>query len=108
MRMRQGRAGEAVIEAVVRALGFSTIGFVLLIFLFLLREGIPAFFEVSPAKLFSGQWYPTFGLFGMLPLVLGSMLVTLGAVAIAVPLGWPPPCSSGKWLRDGRGSFSSP
>ncbi|HAA02555.1 MAG TPA: phosphate ABC transporter permease subunit PstC, partial [Syntrophobacteraceae bacterium] len=42
------RAGwrEFAIEAIIRVLGFSTIGFVLLIFLFLLREGVPIFWEV--------------------------------------------------------------
>jgi phosphate transport system permease protein len=61
--------------------------FVLLIFLFLLREGIPAFFEVPLANLFSSGWYPTFGFFGTLPLLLGSVLVTLAAIVIALPLG---------------------
>jgi phosphate transport system permease protein len=68
-------------------MGFSTVGFVLLIFLFLLREGVPVFFEVSPGELFGTRWYPTFDLFGVLPLVLGSVLVTVTAIAIALPLG---------------------
>jgi phosphate transport system permease protein len=75
------------IEAIIRVLGFSTVGFVLLIFLFLLREGGAVFFEVQPANLFGTRWYPTFDLFGILPLVLGSLLVTVTAIAIALPLG---------------------
>jgi phosphate transport system permease protein len=71
----------------VRVLGFSTIGFVLLIFLFLLREGVPVFFQVPPREIFSARWYPTFGIFGTLPLLLGSVLVTLLAILIALPLG---------------------
>src|SRR5512139_281392 len=59
---------EFAIEALIRVLGFSTIGFVLLIFLFLLREGLPVFFEVPPGSLFGPRWYPTFGIFGTLPL----------------------------------------
>jgi len=78
---------EFTIEAVIRVLGFSTIGFVLLIFLFLLREGGQAFFEVPLANLFGTRWYPTFGLYGILPLLLGSVLVTVSAIAIALPLG---------------------
>jgi phosphate transport system permease protein len=78
---------EFAIEALIRVLGFSTIGFVLLIFLFLLREGVPVFFEVSPSNLFGTRWYPTFGLFGTLPLILGSVLITVTAIAIALPLG---------------------
>jgi phosphate transport system permease protein len=68
-------------------LGFSSIGFVVLIFLFLLREGLPVFFEVPPANLLGTRWYPTFDLFGTLPLVLGSILITLVATIIALPLG---------------------
>ncbi len=79
--------GEFAIEALIRVLGFSTIGFVLLIFLFLLREGLPVFFEVPIAGLFSAHWYPTFGIFGTLPLILGSILVTLLSIVIALPLG---------------------
>jgi phosphate transport system permease protein len=78
---------EFTIEAAIRVLGFSTIGFVLLIFLFLLREGLPFFFKVPLDNLFGAQWYPTFGLFGTMPLILGSALVTLVSVVIALPLG---------------------
>jgi phosphate transport system permease protein len=65
----------------------SSIGFVLLIFAFLLREGLPFFFRVPLADLASTRWYPTFDLFGTLPLILGSLLVTATAIAIALPLG---------------------
>lgn len=81
------RWAEFTIEATIRILGFSTIGFVLLIFLFLLREGAPVFFEVPLDNLFGSRWYPTFDLYGTLPLILGSMLVTLVAIVIALPLG---------------------
>jgi phosphate transport system permease protein len=83
---RRGRA-ELGVEALIKVLGFSTVGFVLLIFFFLLREGVPFFFQVPAAELFSERWYPTFGLFGALPLILGSLLVMVVAVLIALPLG---------------------
>jgi phosphate transport system permease protein len=78
---------EFAIEALIRVLGFSTIGFVLLIFLFLLREGLPFVVEVPLGNLFSPNWYPTFGKFGILPLILGSLLVTVTAIVIGLPLG---------------------
>jgi phosphate transport system permease protein len=84
---RPTRWTESATETVIRVLGLSTIGFVLLIFLFLLREGLPVLGAVPLANLFGTAWYPTFGSFGTVPLVLGSVLVTLVAVAIAVPLG---------------------
>jgi phosphate transport system permease protein len=81
------RWSEFAITTLIRVLGFSSIGFVLLIFLFLLREGLPVFFQVPLSDLFATRWYPTFDLFGTLPLILGSALVTVTAVAIALPLG---------------------
>jgi phosphate transport system permease protein len=84
---RRVRASEFAVETIVRVLGFSTIGIVLLIFLFLLREGVPVFFEVPPSGLFAAHWYPTYGQFGTLPLILGSLLVTLLSILIALPLG---------------------
>ncbi len=71
---------EFVIESSIRVVGFSTIGFVALIFLFLLREGVPIFYEVSPAYLFGARWYPTHDIYGTLPLILGSAYVTVAAI----------------------------
>jgi phosphate transport system permease protein len=81
------RWGDFAFETLVRVAGFSAIAFVALIFLFLLREGVPAFFEVPLGNLFGTRWYPTFDLYGALPLILGSLLVTVTAIVIALPLG---------------------
>ncbi len=78
---------EFLIEALIRVAGFSAIFFVILVFLFLLKEGAPAFWETSPDNLFGRRWYPNEGFFGTWPLILGSLLVTAGAVVIALPLG---------------------
>jgi phosphate transport system permease protein len=84
---RQKGWGEFAVEGLVRVAGFSTIGFVLLIFLFLLREGVPFFFETPVSGMVAQQWYPTFDRFGTLPLILGSLMVTITSVVIALPLG---------------------
>lgn len=81
------RWGEFAVETLVRIGGFSTIGFVVLIFLFLLREGLPTFFKVPLGNLFGTHWYPTYEFYGILPLVLGSVLVTVTAIILALPLG---------------------
>ena len=86
-KQRRTRWTEFAIETLIRVLGFSTIGFVALIFLFLLREGLPAFVEVDLGNLFGTRWYPTFDLFGTLPLILGSVVITVTAILIALPLG---------------------
>ncbi|GAB4444794.1 MAG: phosphate ABC transporter permease subunit PstC [Anaerolineae bacterium] len=78
---------EFFIESIVKVMGFSTIGFVALIFFFLLREGLPTFSEVEWSNLFGLRWYPTFDLFGLMPLLLGSVLITVVAILIALPLG---------------------
>ena len=81
------RSGEWWIEQLIRGAGMSTIFIIGLIFLFLLREGLPAFVHISPRNLLSTRWYPIEEMYGLLPLLIGSLLVTVGAVVIAVPLG---------------------
>ena len=90
-RARPGRPSrrplEFAIEGLVRVLGFSAVGFVSLIFIFLLTEGLPFFARVPVGNLAGARWYPTFDLFGVFPLLAGSALVTIAAMALAFPLG---------------------
>ena len=78
---------EFFIEQLIRLMGVSAIAFVAIIFLFLIKEGTPALAEVPLSNLMGQKWYPTFDIYGLLPLILGSLLVTLGAIAISLPLG---------------------
>ncbi len=78
---------EFIITRLIKASGYSAILFVALIFFFLVREGVPAFFETELSSLFSLRWYPIEGYYGILPLITGSLMVTLGATLVAVPLG---------------------
>jgi len=78
---------EFVITRLIKASGYSAILFVALIFFFLVREGVPAFFETELSSLFSARWYPIEEYYGILPLITGSLMVTLGATLVAVPLG---------------------
>jgi phosphate transport system permease protein len=78
---------EFVINWIIKISGYSSILFVTLIFFFLLREGIPALGDTSLASLFSTRWYPIENYFGILPLIFGSLVVTLGALLVSVPLG---------------------
>ncbi len=50
-------------------------------------QGVDRIMEVSPGNLFGTRWYPTFDIFGTLPLILGSAYVTIAAIVIALPLG---------------------
>ena len=86
-RLAQINWNEFVIEGLIRVAGISTIFIVGLIFLFLIREAVPAIREISLRDLFSERWYPTEGMYGIWPLIVGSILVTIGAIVISVPLG---------------------
>jgi phosphate transport system permease protein len=78
---------EFVITRAIKASGYSAILFVALIFFFLLREGLPTLGEVEMSSLFGIRWYPIEEYFGILPLITGSLVVTLGATLVAVPFG---------------------
>jgi phosphate transport system permease protein len=78
---------EFIITRLIQASGYSAVLFVLLIFFFLLREGLPTLGEVDASSLFGIRWYPIEDHFGLISLITGSLIVTLGAAIIAVPLG---------------------
>jgi phosphate transport system permease protein len=78
---------EFVITQAIKASGYSAIVFVALIFFFLLREGLPTLGEVPLSSLFSDRWYPIEDYFGILPLITGSLIVTVGAALVAIPFG---------------------
>ena len=78
---------EFIITRLVKASGYSAILFVVLIFFFLIREGLPTFGEVKLSSILSTRWYPIEDYFGILPLITGSIIITLGAALVAVPFG---------------------
>ena len=78
---------ELIIERLILIAGLSTIAIIALIFFFLVREGFPAFLDVPLRQLFGSRWYPVEELYGLAPLIVGSLVVTAGSVIIALPLG---------------------
>jgi phosphate transport system permease protein len=84
------RLKEFVIEGIIRMSGFLIILFVILIFLFLLKDSIDLF-KAYPIKDFltGTQWLPVSEpeKFGIVPLLLGSVFVTFFAAVICIPLG---------------------
>jgi phosphate transport system permease protein len=81
---------EFIIEKLIFCCGIAVIFFVVLIFLFLLKEGLALFKVVSiPSFLFGKNWYPISepSQLGILPLILGSLYVTVGAAVISIPIG---------------------
>lgn len=60
---------------------------VVLIFAFVGLRGWPIFAEIGVAAfLFGRVWDPTAGTYGILPLIYGSVVVMLGALALGTPL----------------------
>lgn len=88
--MRTKRVAEFFIESAIYLAGTVSILFVILIFIFLLKEGLVLFKTVSLWDFLSGKnWYPISDppRFGALPLILGSVWITVGAILISVPVG---------------------
>ena len=61
---------------------------VALICIFLFANGIPAMREIGFVKFITGQvWRPNSEQFGILPMIVGSLYVTAGAIIFGVPIG---------------------
>ena len=88
------RARKSLIrEQLIKTLFFFTAFFAVIaitfILLFLVRDGFPILQQVSlPDFLLGLSWEPTAAvpLYGIFPLIVGTLLVTLGAMVFAVPL----------------------
>ena len=84
------KVSEYIIESCIRLSGLLVIIFVFLIFLFLLKDSL-SLFGVYPIGqfLFGRNWLPISEppRFGITPLLLGSVYVTIGAIVICVPVG---------------------
>ena len=86
-KIRLPEVVEYIITRLIKVSGYSAIIFVALIFYFLLSEGVPALGKVSFSSLMGARWYPIEAYYGILPLIGGSLMVTIGAALIAVPVG---------------------
>jgi phosphate transport system permease protein len=81
---------EKIYKYLFAGLAFASLIFLVGITIVLFKEGLPIFKEVGLFEFLGGKyWYPTYepADFGILPLILGSFLVTGGALFICVPLG---------------------
>lgn len=86
---RQGwqQRKEWLVESIIRFSGISAILLIALIFVFLLREGLPAFAQLGMSDFLDPRWYPIEDRYGLVPLIFGTLLVTIGALILAVPMG---------------------
>ncbi len=78
---------ESAVKYIFLFSALMSILIVVMIGIFTFREAIPAFREIGIIKLLTGTvWRPGQGQYGILAMIAGSGLVTLGAVVIGVPL----------------------
>jgi phosphate ABC transporter permease protein PstC len=80
--------GERAVERSLTLVAVSSIAILFVITFFIFKEGLPFIIEIGPGKMLGAlDWAPTKGKFGLLPMIVGSLLVTGGALALGVPLG---------------------
>jgi phosphate ABC transporter permease protein PstC len=79
---------ERMIAAALLAVALSAIASLAIITLFIFKEGLPIIIKMGLDRfLFSSDWYPLEGEFGIFPMIVGSLAVTAGAMTIGGTLG---------------------
>lgn len=89
--MNKNKLFENIVHGIFLMLGLITVGFVLIITVYLIISGIPAIKEIGIINfLFGKEWASTAQdpKYGILPFILTSIYGTSGAIIIGVPVGF--------------------
>lgn len=78
---------DKIAEKILLGIAFSAIASLLLITFFIFQQGIPLIFKIGLGNFFSTHWAPTRGHFGILSMIIGSLMVTVGALVVGIPFG---------------------
>jgi len=81
---------EKAVEVIVSIVGLTSVIVLLLIGIFLFKEAFQIFYKAGVLKvIFGKEWYPTCEppSFGMFPLIMGTVAVTVLTAILAIPLG---------------------
>ena len=79
---------ETVMHGVFLIAACVSILAVALICIFLFANGLPAIAKIGPIKFLTGiKWKPMNEIFGIFPMIVGSIYVTAGAILVGVPIG---------------------
>jgi phosphate ABC transporter permease protein PstC len=82
--------GELFVEALLFVSAITSILIMALIFYFLINESLPAFSELGLSSLLLGtKWHPAGEIYGLLPLIAASLIITLLALFINIAIGFP-------------------
>jgi len=88
VRIRKRKRSEKIIESIFFISAFVAVLSVAVISLFIFTEGIPAIFEIGFSDfIFGTKWQPLGDVYGILPMIVGSIYGTLGAIVLGVPIG---------------------
>ena len=86
--MNKSHVKEKIMEAVFMLCACVSILSVALICIFLFANGIPAMTKIGFFDfIFGRKWKPSNEIFGIFPMIIGSIYITAGAVVIGVPIG---------------------
>jgi len=77
---------DRIAALIFRLCFYITVGFSGLIFLFLLRGSLPVFRHEGISFITGATWYAAGDIYGALPMLYGTLAVTLIAMVIALPL----------------------
>ena len=79
---------EKIVKVFLFLAAFTAVLSVVFIAFFVFLEGLPIFMRYGVSEiLFGQQWSPTNQIFGILPMVIGTIFVTFLAIFIGAPLG---------------------
>lgn len=79
---------ESIMKGVFLVAALASILAIVLICVFLFAGGLPAIVKIGPLEfLFGTEWRPANDIYGILPMIVGSLYVTAGALVVGVPIG---------------------
>ena len=82
------KLNENIVKSLLLVFAFFSMIIIFLIIIFLFREGLEAFSFTNILDFLTGtKWVPKDDLYGAAPFIISSLLVTFGAIVIAVPIG---------------------
>ena len=84
----QGNADWGLQKYLLTGVAATSVAIIFLIFIFMFIESIDAITQIGIWNFITGTtWMPKIDIFGALPLIGGTLLVTIGAILFAAPLG---------------------
>ena len=77
---------EWIIKKVLAVLSMLVVVGILLIVVFVTKAALPVITKVGLFNLFSSNWYPPTGHYGIMIFIVGTLLTTVGGLLIGAPL----------------------